>query len=537
MGQSLGIPDPGTTIPRAAVIVEHPRYQAQLRDLRFGRENYEGSGGYAPFLEDVNLSDTQPDDEQAGSFKIDANVRTHLFRHPREKMKFHRRYAMSYLTNVIKKAVNMLAGFLTKKQPFYDKYPKAVTDWMSSVNADGDTWEQVKSHDIVPQTIYYGWLPVIFYRAPTDAVTAKQQIDQGGQLVVEVINPENIIHWKAGTSGFEWLKVKTVVDKTGPLDEQQVLVDRYTWYTQEGWWAVDDNKDKTASELPIALDDDGKPIAGEWANGMPIVVWSLRGGALTQDANAVQREAFNVNSLIQEQERETTFAMLASPGRPAQKGERVAQSGSDNVWWFDDQATNVPFWMAPPPHVLEHFMAKRVALVEEILSTMGLDFDSGSGQTGVAFQFKMAKIVRLLQVTADSFSRSESRSLARVGLEEGEPVDEKVRCSWPSEFDAKDVEKEMDGLERVLAQVKSEAARVEAQVKMANVALGDMDEKLRTTIRDEVKVSEEEADLDADNDPDDLQARGADAKERLDEKGGDGGEEEMDDIRADGGAR
>jgi hypothetical protein len=321
MGQLLGVPGSDATIPRAAVIVEHPGYQAQRRTLRFGRENYEGSGGYAPFLEEVTLSDTQPDDEQTGTFRIDKNARTYLFRHPREKKKFERRYAMSYLTNVIKKAVNMLSGFLTKQQPTYDDYPSGVTNWMSSVTPDGDTWEQFKSHNIVPQTIYYGWLPTIFYRAPTDAVTAEQQIEQGGQLVVEIINPENIIHWKAGASGFEWLKVKTKVDKTGPLDEKQVLVDRYTWYTQVGYWAVDD--DGTSTELPLALDDDGKPIVGEWANGMPIVVWSLRGGALTQDANAVQRECFNVNSLIQEQERETTFAMLAAPGKPAQEGARV----------------------------------------------------------------------------------------------------------------------------------------------------------------------------------------------------------------------
>jgi hypothetical protein len=525
------IPKPDQKIPRAAAVAEHPGYQAQLRTLRFGRENYEGSGGYAPFLDDVTLASRVPDDEQGGTLNIQTSARTYLFRHPREKKKFERRYAMSYLTNVIKKAVNMLSGFLTKKQPTYDKYPKAVRDWMANVTPEGDTWEQFKSHDVVPQVIYYGWLPVIFYRAPTDAVTVEQQIAEGGVLVAEVINPENIVHWKANANGFVWLKVKTQVDLTGPLDEQQVLVDRYTWYTQEGYWAVDD--DKTTTELPIARDEEGRPIVGEWSNGMPIVVWALRGGALTQDANAVQRECFNVNSLIQEQERETTFAMLAAPGRPPGEGQRVQQSGSDNVWWFDDQAKHAPTWMAPPPHVLDHFMTKRAALIEECLSTMGLDFDSGGGQTGVAFQFKMSKIVRLLQVTADSFSRSESRSLARVGIEEGSPVDDKVRCVWPSEFDAKDVEKEMDGFERVIAQVKSEAAKVEAQVKLALVGLGDMDEKLRSTIRKEVETSEKEAGLDEDNNPDELQARGEDARERLEE----GGEEDMDDLAADGGAR
>lgn len=520
------VPPPGFPIPRDAVQAEHPKYQQQFRELRFGRETYEGSGAYAPFIKDVTVGDTWPDDEQAGTVTVDTNRRTHLFRHPREKAKFTRRVAMAYYVNVVKKAVNMIAGFLTKQQPDYAEYPDGVSDWMSEVNDAGDTWEQFKSHDVVLPVLYYGWLPLLFRRNATPgAVTAAQQEAMGGGLQVETINPENIIHWRANKHGFDWLKVKTELELTGPLDSEPVTVDRYTWYTQDGWWYVDD-PDGKSSELQVVE-------SGTWADGMPIVVWTIRGGALTGDANAIAREAYNVASLTQEEERAATFSMLSMPEAGAGADNRVVTVGQDNILYYPHDSKNRPEWMSPPPQVLAHYMAKLVHLTMEILSTMGLDFDQGGGQTGMAFQFRMSKIVRLLQVLADSFSRAESRSLVRVGIEENDEVDPESRCVWPSEFDAKDIEKELEALQVVLDRVKSEAALVEAQVKIAKAALGDMDEELADTIRDEVTKSVEEQGLDETNDMDDLRARAEEARLLAEA----GGPEDADDIQPDGGAR
>jgi hypothetical protein len=525
MATEFVVPPPEFKIDRKVVEAEHPDYQRQFRELRLGREAYEGSGGFAPWLGDVTIGDTWPDDEQAGTLLIDESRRTYLFRHPREKAKFTRRAMMAYYVNVIKKAVNMIAGFLTKKQPDYAEYPDGVSEWMSEVNAAGDTWEQFKSHDVVLPVLYYGWLPLLFRRDATPgATTAAQQEEMGGGLQVETINPETVIHWVANAAGFEWFKVKAKIDITTPMDEQPVTVDRYTWYTQEGWWYVDD-PDGKASELQVVE-------SGTWANGMPIVVWAIKGGALTGDANTIAREMYNVASLVQEEERSTTFSMLSAPEAGAVADNRVQTVGGDNIFYFPHDARHRPDWMAPPPQVLAHLMGKLVHLTAEILSTMGLDFDQGGGQTGMAFQFKMSKIVRLLQVLADSFSRAESRSLVRVGIEERDPVDPESRCVWPSEFDAKDIEKEMEALQVVLDRVKSAAAQVEAQVKIAKAGLGDMDEELAETIRDEVEESVEEQGLDEMNNPDDLRARAEAA--RLEAEGG---PEDAGDLQPDGGAR
>jgi hypothetical protein len=358
-----------------------------------------------------------------------------------------------------------------------------------------------------------------------DAVTAAQQEEQGGQLTVTVINPENIVDWHWGDNGeYTWLKVKAEVDLSGPLDEEKSSVNRYWYYTQEGWWYVDDNDERN---LMVGA-------SGVWDNGLPVVTWSmLDGTALTADASATQRELYNVNSLVQEQERETAFAMLGLPDPGEAMRAKVMQGGSDNVLWIDPVATNEPKWLTPDTAVLEHFMAKREALADEIMSALGLDFDEGGGQTGMAFQFKMSKIDRLIQGLAEAFSRSESRSLQRVGLELGSPVDEKVRVKWPKEFDARDVEKEQDAAERVLVHVGSAAAKEDAQYKIAIAGLGQQDEERRKLYRTQIEESVAADDLDNDN-RNELEMRALEAATRGQPSANN---EDADDLQADGGSR
>lgn len=523
MGESIAFQIP-ESVHRDIAISEHPNFPAQVRRLRFARESYEGSGGYAPYVEDVTVADTQPDDQKVGSYVVNETARTHLFRHPRERKKFQRRVIMAYLTNVIKRALNMLIGYLTKQQPIYDAYPDRVKIWMSRVNVADDNWEQFKEHEILPRVGYYGWLPLIFFFPDVgDVETAAQRTEAGGDLTVEVICPENIIDWIPTKDGsFEWLKIKTEVDRTGPLDGKHRKIDRYTWYTQYGWFAVEDDKHKTI--LPVVE-------SGTYSHGLPIVVWRLQGGALTTDADATQRELYNINSLVQEQERGTAFAMLKAPDDGVK--DRNKEVGSSTVWWFPHDASHTPEWMVPPPDVLQHLMAKRASLAAEILENMGLDFDQGGGQTGMAFQFKMSKIVRLLQGVANSLSRGDTRSMARVALELNAPLDDKVRVVWPTEFDARDVEKELDGLQRILDSTASITAKIEADYRMVLAAIGDMDEMKRKAILEEIEDGREQMEIDEDNQQE-LELKAEEERQR---DVPDPDDEDADDVQADGGAR
>lgn len=449
------IPAVGTKWQADVVRLTHPDYENVYNQLRFGRESYEGSGGYAPWLDQVTIGDTWPDDQKAGSIEPKEDRRTYLFKHPREKTKFKRRVMMAYPSNVIKRSVQALVGYLTVKKPNYIDWPQETIDWQRVVTVDGDSWEQFKEHSILPSLCYYGVLPVLFRREPTDAITAVNQ----SPLYAEIICPENIVDWQVAEYGqFEWLKIKVEIDATKPLDEKRVTIDRYIYYTQYGWFSIDD--DKNSTELVVGA-------SGEYENGLPIVTWSLRGGALTADANAIQRELYNVNSLVQEQERETAFAMLAMHDKGGEKPS-LKVTGDNVLWWDGDFG---PEWMAPPPTVLEHLMNKRDVLRTEISETLGLDFDKGGGQTGMAFQFKMSKIVRQLQGLANAFSRSDAACMRRVSMELGRPVSDTAQVEYPREFDARDVEKTNNMLKDILERVHSRTARIRAQSYLCELAM------------------------------------------------------------------
>jgi hypothetical protein len=226
--------------------------------------------------------------------------------------------------------------------------------------------------------------------------------------------------------------------------------------------------------------------------------------------------------------------MIRAPFKNQADIDRVKAVGSDSVWWFDYEAKHVPEWMEPPGDVLAHLMLKAATLAQEILENMGLDFDKGGGQTGMAFQFKMSKIVRMLQGLANSLARSETRCLARVAMELPTTLDDKVRVVWPSEFDAKDVEKELESLGLILERTASVTAKIEADYRMVLAAVDDMDEAKRTAIRKEIEEGRKQDEIDEDNRGElELQAAEARARGELP----DPDDEDADDLQTDGGAR
>ena len=495
------------TITRKHLKRTHPDFDAHFYKLRFHRETYEGSGGYAPYLDPVTIGDKAPDDMAKGYYTGPSDeTRTYLFKHPREREKFRRRCMMAYNTNVVRRVLQMLVGYLTKSQPNYSKYPKPVGDWMGYCTSAGDTWEDWKISELLPRALYYGALPIIIFRSPTpEAETRAQQEALGGRLQVAAIDPESIIDWRMGPSAqYEWLKVLEMVDLSGPLDEERQLVKRYWYHTQEAWWYVDDPEETAGdgAEVPVTA-------WGRYENGMPIVIWRI--GTASQsvigDAAPTQRELFNVNSLIQEQERETAFAMLAAPSEGNHVKPGTKKTGVDNVWWYPPDARIAPHWMAPPTTILEHFMGKHKSLCEQILEDMGLDFDSSGASTGMAFQFAMSKIVRYLNLLATSLQRAEAQTMERVALELGIELPDDARCTWPSEFDAKDGEKVITMLEIILDRVASPVFRSEAQYRMAIAAMPDLDEKLRNEGRKEIEEAEAEGNMGRDEQPDDEDRR------------------------------
>jgi hypothetical protein len=458
---------------------------------RFYRESYEGTGGYGPYVRDITVIDTWPTDEGAGTLYLDTSDRTYLYKHPRERNKFRRRVIMAYLPNVIKRSLNMMVGYITKQTPTRNDWPDRLTKWMSDCNGAGDAWDVFKNTELVTPCLYYGFLPILVHRKPSTAQTQAQLDLENNQPTVSIINPEALIDWVWDDSlNIRMAKVKEKVDVTDTLfTKAHATIDRYWYYTPEGWWYADDNGED--DDIPIV---DVQP----WSKPResPFITWrlGLTGRSMIADAATTQRELYNVRSEITEQRRETLFCMLSAPDAGGDENDiRSKRVGSDNVWWFPHDSRHRPDWMAPPAVPMDQMREESNGLALQILEEMGLDFDSGGGTTGMAFSFKMSKIVRLLKDTVASLQRAENQTLREVCRQLGQEADDKAISKWPTEFDAKDVAKELEAMQMLVDMGVGPTFEAEAKYRSATTAMPDMDETARQKGKSEIETEIEEA--------------------------------------------
>jgi hypothetical protein len=288
--------------------------------------------------------------------------------------------------------------------------------------------------------------------------------------------------------------VEIIEDNPTLLKKSHSTYKRYWYYTQAGWYYIDDLNYKD-QQLPVM---EVQPWAGDH---MPIVVWRLaEHRSLIADASAAQREYYNITSELTEQRRETGFAMLVLPQQGGDEHDaRVKVGSSDNVLWSDPEAWQ-PYWLERKGDVQKALREEAEYLSAQILKEMGLDFDEegGGGTTGIAYQFKMSKIVRMLKDIVGSLQRAENQTLKEVAIQLGTEIPDGKRSVWPAEFDAKDAEKEVETLLEILSADIGPTFETEARYRIATTAMPDLDETARAQGREEIETAINEQEEGAD---------------------------------------
>jgi hypothetical protein len=141
---------------------------------------------------------------------------------------------------------------------------------------------------------------------------------------------------------------------------------------------------------------------------------------------------------------------------------------------------------------MDQMREESALLAAKISEEMGLDFDQGGGQTGMAFSFKMSKIVRLLKDVVSSLQRAENQTLREVCRQLGEEASDEAISRWPSEFDAKDVQKELESFQLLVEMGVGPTFEAKAKYRAATVAMPDLDEETRKKGKEEIETEVEE---------------------------------------------
>jgi hypothetical protein len=499
------IPPLDHELDRAVVIDEHPAYPALAKQARFLHSAFSGTGGFAPDLTFYTPADVPTSKAAFDSWFNKSPVFNDTYLEPniREGRKFERRLRRSWYENLIRPALQKIAGFLLKIPPDSSKLPPLTQKWLESVSRTGISWDRWMETELIPWALTYGKVTAILDRPSSGAVSRwQQQQASADKLTVGIIHPESIWHWNQSADGrYRWFKYVDTFDSedNSPLQLGHLQIRRYRVVSDEGWYYVDE-------EVGPEADQPGKlkvNARGLWKQdaagaaqadklfGMPVAIWQVgsNGESMISEAAQAARARFNHTSCRDNLLRDTAFPTLTGPSQLNDTGDDNAPVviGTGNYLEYPpDLTAEPPHWISPDSGPFETYAAVIETVGTAIERMLGLDVRQ-AGTSGVAKSFDVMELTRLLKDISVDMAEGEHHALTIAAAMHDEELDPEARRGWSTEFDAVDVERLVTNI-RDLVGLKPGPTATRLLLQRAVLAnLPDVSTADRKAIIDELK--------------------------------------------------
>jgi len=457
----------GDPIPHEAVMLKHPQWEEVNDRLKFHRDAYHGSGTFAADPKPYTTADVPITEDQWKAIWVTppSFEPTQLQPFHRERAGFKFRIRRSHYVNIIKPAVLILLGFLLRRKPVrkeYDKMP-GVVEWMKAVTVKGLSFDDWLKTELGPVMAWAGEAISVMDRERSAADSkAEQDADpEKARMIARVIDPTQIMDWSIDDRGrYRWLKIKQRVDNTeDPMATAHTIVDRFTWYTREGWYCVDvpvsaPAGSGTANAATAYTVKDGAPWPNELSQA-PITAWRIgeAGQSLIQDAAPAARAKFNMDSLVASMVYESGFNILVGPPRARQAGDKGKGEdiGSANYFpevYEDGQTGKGVRFEAPSAGPAETVMKIADMLAREIHAMIGLGILDQSSSTGPAKRFDFANLNAYLGSLVGDFAEGEHETIKIAAQMHGDTYTADMRAIYPRNFEPVDIEALLKSLDQ-----------------------------------------------------------------------------------------
>lgn len=434
------IPEIGSLIPRETLEIVHPDYEARKDLWEFFRHSDELTGGYAANVTTYTNARTPT-----------TGVASYLIPHTKEDdLDFAERVAHATPPRYVQEGIIGITGVLTEQEPNRTEYPDELTEWLSAVTAQGDTWQQVIGTSIVPLVERYGLVYTLGRRPTIDATNLGEQDRlreaQGlPEVLVHVISPEALRWWETDDTGryeivryletIETVELSEPQSATGtqyPTDNE--TIERHWWITDEGWWFADD-VESTSEALSVTgvgtWNTDGSAL-----ENFPVVKWALKDERPpTEPASFAQLAYFRKESELSKIERASAFPMvvLQTESEDTQSAEIV--KGADVVIMVPASSNKDPFYLEPSGVSFDHYVEKRLPELEEAaLSPYGRNREVGQNDSGVALAHIQQTAKNIYMQHAQAFSKSEFAALQPISELLGIDMPADARAEWNNKF-------------------------------------------------------------------------------------------------------
>jgi len=448
----------------------HPEYAPEIRKADFCLSAY--SGG--------------PDFVAAGN----------LFRHFRENLAdYDDRLSRAYYTNYCRAVVRSYLNHISRRVPYVATSPAAASvlaQLTSNVDRRGTTLTEFLFEQMAPLVLAMGWCGVLVDEPRKSRAAASLADDRAGAVFpyLVIVTPDRIINWDIDEFGnFNWVRIRQPRENNpdpfvSPDDQTQW---QYLTWTRAAWFLHDADAALVASgehslgRVPLVIVHTERNLSRE-----------IAGVGLLNDIACINREIFNISSLIQEFLYRQCFNILAVPGRvnpsPGEGAESVAL-GVSNFLEYDADSSGSPSYLTPPTDPAEYLQKEREVLIAEIYRTAIIaDFSDSNNRShsGLSKEFDFHHANRSLAKIASNWEKATARILQVAFAWLG--MDAEIVVEFNKEFNIRDVATDLANALNARNLDLGPRAWSEVRKRVARTLLPGAGEKVMAEIDREIEV-------------------------------------------------
>lgn len=372
----------------------HPAYETRKPDWEFYLRSYIGGSQY---LDGTNLF-------------------THRLEHRTDAA---RRLARSYYLNHCRNVVDATTDLLFANG--FDILPSPPGYFSTDADRRGNDLMQVLRRAAALSSIYgHVFLlvdvPLVAGNSPR---TRREELALGIRPYLEIVVPTQVVNWEVDDGGaFVWCLVREDRGHDGSGDENVLrLWTRESWTlyekSQHGWSATDQGNHQLGVVPMVSMRH-------------RVLDGGVCGESLLRDVAVINREAYNLCSLLQEILYRQTFGQLVAQGSAEEyvgDDDSLAKLGSSSIFLYPE-GRDAPAYISPNPANADILLGQIDRMVAEIYRISNLHppdwLDrNAQAESGTARAYRYVNTSGALRDKADAVSDALEQALWFASLWEG----------------------------------------------------------------------------------------------------------------------
>lgn len=407
---------------------------AELSDQwKLNQEAYEGSGGF-----------------------MDG---TRLWQFVRESDEnYKRRKKRSWYPNAAKSYADTMIGHLFK-QPVSRELANNIIleDFVEKTNKVGDVTMSEMMKDASKKAHIYGYSWVVIDK-PSETFVSKDAELKEGRAYAFVLKPADVVDWRFDEFGvLLWIKIEETYE---PDADNPIIISepetRYRYWTRDGWLHYSDKGALIAQgehpigQVPAVIIVDNK---SETYDNLGSTIFS----SIAKTAQAQFNKISEKDSILAN----NTFPILTHPSqkvlaRTADDDDETTEANlitieNNMIMHYDPEARHKPEWISIDSSDVESYEKDIQVLSDTMRELAKQNFTTGVASSGVAMAFEFEKTNQTLLDKAGSLKDAERKILSLVSAWMGEELPDDVVIEYATDFNMRDVLRDLDEIDRKLA--------------------------------------------------------------------------------------